>query len=273
MDKGFYSLKNIEMLLKHFNKYKFLISIPFTTTISRDIVSKGFDFFDQSLMFKFSDDNILGYSYTKDFDINNKLKYHVFFNENIFNKKKKEEYDRALDLLNEASIKPELYINNKDCLNCLKFKKSKLNGAYEVLIDVDKINMRLKDKGWMILVSNDLDINYKDALKLYMNTDIVKKGFCRLKNNLDLNSLRIHDDSRLQGKLFISMLALIINSYIENVVNNDKLLNQFTIDQILKELSKIKLIKSNEKSTLTPISKLNRMILTSFGYNISNINA
>jgi transposase len=90
-----------------------------------------------------------------------------------------------------------------------------------------------------------------------------------MKSNLDLNRLRIHDDSRLNGKLLIAFIALIINSSIHKVMETNDLYKKFTHDSLIHELEKITLTTINDKQTISPISKTNKIILEAFGVKVS----
>jgi transposase len=148
---------------------------------------------------------------------------------------------------------------------------NKDSGQYSITINSEKIKKENINTGWLIIVTNDLELNTKDVIKIYRRKDIIEKSFCRLKNNLYLKRLRIHSDSRIYGKFLISTIALIINSYIYSTAKDSGLLHKFTIEEMLKELDKIKLLKYNDKSTISPVSKANRDILKAFGYKIDEL--
>jgi transposase len=268
MDKGFYSHNNIKTLIRKYPNYKFLLAVPFTTNIARQIVSSGLTKFDNTSAFEHGDDILLGYSFIEDFDNNNQLEYHVFYNKKLYQDKEMEKLDKAIELKTEAQTNPEKYSKIADFTKYLNFKKDKNTNKYTIEINNKQIAKELRHTGWFIIVTNEIGLNYVDVLSLYRRKDCIEKAFCRLKNNLDLKRLRIHDDNRLFGKLFISIIALILNSYIYKTAKDHQLLNKYTIEEIFKELDKIKMLKFDDKMTITPISKNNRYILESFGFKI-----
>jgi transposase len=269
MDKGFYSSKNIECLLTKYQNFDFLISIPFTTAIAKEIVLNGSDKFDSSLIFRAGQDILHGYSFIKKYNFAHSLKYNVYFNKKLNSCAYDIKEEEILDLKECAVTNPDLYKNDIDYTKYLTFNYDKINNLYNINIKVDRLKFETKNKGWLIVVGNDLDIDYKDVISIYRNKDVVEKAFDRLKNNLDLNRLRISNDNKTHGKLFIIFLSLIIISYIHNIMSKNELYKTYTLDELLGELSKIKLYKCGDLQSISPISKTNRKILEFFDIKIS----
>jgi hypothetical protein len=107
MDKGFYSAKNLEILLRKFKEYKFLMTVPFTTILARKIVSDGFDKFNNDEPINIGDDVLTSYSFINNFDIHNSLKYHVYYNEMSNTRKEKELTLNAIKLREKALKNPK----------------------------------------------------------------------------------------------------------------------------------------------------------------------
>jgi transposase len=271
MDKGFYSKRNIDYILNKFPSYKFLIALPFTTDLTRKIVANGIANFDKSLYFKIGKDNLLGYSFYKSFDLSHNLKYHVFFNNKLYNERYNKLINDAILLRQNALKDPQHYKNIKDYKKYLNFKTNKSNDSIDITINHDRIEFDLKNSGWLIIVGNDLDISYENVCHIYRSKDCVEKEFDRLKGNLDLSRLRVHDDTKANNKMFISFISLIILSYIHNVMAKNNLYRFFTLVELIESLGKIKLHKAEEKTSISPISKTNRMILNYFNIKITQL--
>lgn len=270
MDKGFYSKNNINILLKRYKNHKFLISVPFTTSISRQIISDGKSKFDRSLALKIGDDILDNYSFIEKIDNNNQLIYFVFYNARLFIECENNAIEKAI-LLKENAIKdPQKYINDKEYKKYLKFTKDKLTQEFSININIDRINFECRNKAWLIIVSNDFSLSCSDVINIYRNKDVVEKAFCRLKNQLGMKRTRVHNDVTLYGKLFIAMISLIINSYINNILKINDDLN-FTITGLIDELDKIQLFKNDLKRSISPISKSNRQIFEAFGIKVKEI--
>lgn len=162
------------------------------------------------------------------------------------------------------------YLKCKEYKKYLIFKKLESTNNYKIDINFDRIDYETRNSGWMIIVGNDLTIKNEEVINIYRNKDVVEKAFSRLKNNLNLNRLRIHNDSNLKSKLFISTISLILNSYINKIMIKNNLYNKYTIDEILLSLEKIQLFKNKDgNKSITPISKTNRDILEFFDIKIT----
>jgi transposase len=272
MDKGFYSAKNINMLLEKYKNYKYLIAVPFSTLIARNIVSEGKTKFDEKFCFDFGQDIFSGYSFLFKYNNYHDIKYHVFYNNKLFNEKLEQEKSKALTLKKEAIINPEECKKLKTYTDYLVFNKDKNSTNYTILVNIEKIYNRIKNNGWLIVTSNDMDIDYKEILAIYRNKNVIEEAFRRMKNNLDLRSLRVHDENRIQGKLFVTMIALIINSHIHNVMLKNNLYDKYTLSEILFEIEKIKLFRHDKDRSISPITKSNRIILEAFGLKVSLLN-
>jgi transposase len=86
-----------------------------------------------------------------------------------------------------------------------------------------------------------------------------------------MKRLRIHSQERLEGKIFISMIALIINSYIHKVMIANKLYDKYTMTELLEEVNKIEHFYCGEQKTMSPVSSTNKYILKSFGIDFDKI--
>jgi len=102
--------------------------------------------------------------------------------------------------------------------------------------------------------------------EIYRRKDVVEKCFDNLKNALDMKRLRSHSNETAEGKIFIAFIALILRSILENKIGEYNRNNNLTIEKVIKELSKIRLVTfSNGSSLLNPITKKQRLILENFG--------
>ncbi|MDR1656228.1 MAG: transposase [Deltaproteobacteria bacterium] len=134
LDKGFYSKSNIQYLLKHYPSYKFLMSMPFTTELTRNIVSQGISQFDYGRYFKMNNDILLGRSLTKTLTNDKTLIYHVFYNNKLYTDKYNIMIKEAIELREEALASPSKFSNNKSYNKYLIFDKDKVLKTYDLVI-------------------------------------------------------------------------------------------------------------------------------------------
>ncbi|MGI6680601.1 MAG: hypothetical protein ACOX3T_03860 [Bdellovibrionota bacterium] len=77
--------------------------------------------------------------------------------------------------------------------------------------------------------------------------------------------LKTHNLQTTEGKLFVGFLALILRSYILNLLKNDTKQKNFNIPDIIKELQKIKVVETKSSSKLmVPLTKKQKDILKIF---------
>lgn len=129
---------------------------------------------------------------------------------------------------------------------------------------MDKIQEELDMKGYFILITNDDSLSSEEVIGLYRQKDHVEKHFDNIKNELDSQRLRVHSTESLEGKMFITFLALIFKNYIQKQLkNSDDKLSRLTVKEVLKELSLIRLVEDSNKERLSsPITAKQRKILS-----------
>ncbi|MBF0544695.1 MAG: transposase [Candidatus Riflebacteria bacterium] len=108
-----------------------------------------------------------------------------------------------------------------------------------------------------------------EAHDMYRAKDVVEKGFCGLKNALGLDRLRVHSDERMQNKLFVGFIALIMMSHLHKVMSGKRLYKNLSMDKLLITLSKIKTARINGTRFIRPVTKEQREILAAFDLEMS----
>ena len=105
----------------------------------------------------------------------------------------------------------------------------------------------------------------EDILSFYRNKDKVEKIFDNTKNELNTNRLRSHSKTATDGRFFVKFIATIIYQQITKVMQENDLFKKYSITDLLKELSKIKMISVPEVDDFTTeCSKMQNDILAKF---------
>ena len=123
------------------------------------------------------------------------------------------------------------------------------------------INEALSLCGFFAIGETDFTKTTAEILYIYRRRDVIEKSFDDLKNELDFKRARTHSDETLNGKVFVSFIALIVKSYMQNQTNTD-----LTHKKLILELDKIKIfdIHSNAKPRIiNPPTKTAKDILSS----------
>jgi hypothetical protein len=150
MDKGFYSLYNIKYMLRKHPNYNFMMAIPFTTNISKKIISE-MSKLEEDNSFEINNDTIMGYSFIEKVDNNHSIIYHCLYNEYKYTDAKKCLKDKAIRLKNEAESNPEIFIDNKEHKKYLLFNNISNNQntkRYDIKLNFDRIIFEIKHSGW-----------------------------------------------------------------------------------------------------------------------------
>jgi transposase len=101
---------------------------------------------------------------------------------------------------------------------------------------------------------------------------VIEKAFFDLKNNLDFRRLRTHSNKTTEGKIFVGYLALIMRSYILSKIKANKATERHTIEKVLLELKKIKIIDmADGRRILSVLTKTQKDILSALGLSESSL--
>ena len=267
-DKGFYSERNIEEMLK--KRRNFLISVPFTVKAAYELVERYIKEIDRMKNSFIINDNV-GYGIETKIKIGNRrLRAYVYIDkrkklqaeEELVKKIKDiEAYIENLDDKNLKEVEAYCDENYKGWRNICFIEKK---GEKFILQQNEKgIRNKLQLEGCMVVISN-CKMKAQESLSLYRDKDIVEKAFDNLKNELDTNRLRVHKDISAQGRIFISFVALILYSAINKIMKDNNLYERYTFDEMIRELHKICLITIGKKKIFTELTKKQKELMKIF---------
>jgi transposase len=94
--------------------------------------------------------------------------------------------------------------------------------------------------------------------------DIVEKAFNKIKSSLALRRIRVHSSQRIENKIFIGFLSLILLSKMHKVMKNYNIYSKYTVDDIFDILSKLKTMYINNNRIQRPITKDIKTIFKQF---------
>ena len=173
-------------------------------------------------------------------------------------------YAHVTVLKDRAEADPKSAMEDEPSRKYLIIRKSdNTSSGYTVNIREDVVAKELETAGWLVVVSNDVT-DAKEALSIYRQKDVVEKGFLRLKTNLDLGRLRVHRDDRMQNKVFIGFIALILMSHLHKVMLDKNLYKSMTMKKLLLILSKFRVQHINGQRILFPLTKEQKVIYKAF---------
>ena len=273
MDKGFYSQANIDNMIEE--NVDFIISVPFTNKFAKQqIESERKDIDTYKNYIKAGNDPLRGIHKEKEWHtkrVKTKLHIHVFYNPSRYTKEKNELFDFVYELEEEAKKNPENKKFEKEFKKYLNIEKpSEENPNYVVSVREDCLDEKIKNCGWMLLISNTMS-DARQALNFYRTKDIVEKCFNKLKNSLDFKRLRVHNDERMENKIFIGFICIIIISVLHQKMSSANLYETYTMKELILELKKLKITTVSGEEILQPISKTQRDIFNSLSIPLPSV--
>lgn len=263
MDKGFFSAKNLKTLLSGPEKSFFLLAVPFTVNKAKEAVDALRGTIDRVRhAIAWNRQSIQGVCRTLVWD-GKRIKEHVYFS------MVKQANDRS-ELFGYVARLAEMAAENPDDKRCagefehyLTIRRGRAGGKVKVEVKKNVVENELRYAGWMVLISNYCT-SVKEALRIYRAKDVVEKGFKRLKNDLDLNRLRVHGDDTMGSKLFVSFISLILLSYIHNVMVEKNMYRDFTLKELIHHLEKLRVQYISGERILYPLTKIQKRIFEDF---------
>jgi len=268
LDRGFYSQTNIIDLMRE--GMDFIIPIPFSTTLSTDLISKHSKDIDspenarpynkETLYVKEGDMSIAGedvhyvlyYDKKRAADETNNFYTRLFGVEDVLQRKKIREDVNVDSLVKESAGKHKPYIEwgVEDKRMWVKRK-------------AETISEMLERKGKTILVSSR-KLPWDNMFDYYRSKNDVDMSFRVMKSDLEGLPLRTHGPETTKGYLQVIFLSTVLHSKIRSLLRESKL--RMSLQDVLLELSKIRKIVLHDETTLTTeISKKQRDIIKALG--------
>jgi hypothetical protein len=263
MDKGFFSTKNVNMLLK--KEVRFLIAASFASGFAKQQVAseqKDIDRLENVILT--SGAPVRGICKLRAWGKEGKkIHTHIYFNPEKALKERNNLFDRIARLKEIAAADPKNKTYEKEIRHYLIVRKSEKANGYTVNVREDVIANELETVGWLVLISNHIE-NPQEAYDIYRMKDVVEKGFWRYKNNLGLDRLRVHGNERMRNKTFVSFVALILASHIRNIMKARQLYKTMTFDKLFLTLAKLKSVTIDGQRFLRPLTKQQKDLFKAF---------
>lgn len=95
-----------------------------------------------------------------------------------------------------------------------------------------------KDFGYFALLTNSIK-DPAEAIQIYRMRDLIEKSFENLKERLNMRRMSVSSEESFEGKLFVQFLALELLSYIKHQMEIHGLFKNYTMQELLDELDTI----------------------------------
>jgi transposase len=269
MDKGFYSIRNINDLFDA--KDKFTIAIPNRYKWVQDEIDEARDEMYGPVGYRKVDGEVIyTQAVTRTWGKENHRCYlHLYFNAHAA----ADDFDGFTSEL--IDYKEELETGNivKDHEDAYKsffiVKETPVRGRSVSYNNKAIQEFRNKYAGFYCIFSNTIK-DPVECLLVYRDKDSVEKCFDDLKNQLDMKRLRIHTSGAMDGRFFIQFLSVIYVSALRQEMRKAGLIDKYTVRELLGEMETIAKIKYSGKygHIITNITKQQRLILDTLKINL-----
>ena len=262
MDKGFYSDANVREMLK--KQVHFTIALPFTTSLAKSLVDKHraeiaapTNSFLINGDFRYSTNDHARFG-------RDKINAFIYFDERRLLDAKENLMKRILALEAKLDGKNRIPLGIKDPhMRYLIIRRSK-NGLH-IKRNEEVIAEHLTYKGYMVILSNRIRVA-RDALHVYRAKNVVERAFENMKNELDMNRLRVHSEISMTGRTFVCFISLILQSWLDKRMKETNLYKRYTQEEVMVEMKRMKIIELGTEKTLhTEISKNQKYLLKTLG--------
>jgi len=261
MDKGFYSRKNIDDLVAH--RSRFTLSVPLNNRWVQQAIDEVHTTIHGPEGYRKLDDEIL-YVHSRLYpwgEGRRRCYLHLYYNAT--------NHARAVDTFNEALFQYRqemesghpIPAHQKAYDDFLVVKTTPKRGI-KVSFNTEAVNKHIsRYAGFQALLSSSIK-DPIEAMQVYRDKDAVEKCFDDLKNCLDMKRLRMHSSSTVDGRIFVQFIALILISALRKQMRTTKLIEQYTVREMLREMETLNKVKYSGKygHIMTELSKTQRQI-------------
>ena len=255
MDRGFFSLSNLEELMD--NRLSFIIAAKFQLNDLKQLLTEAQrNIDDVKYLYKFNKDTIfikpIQYSVSS-----TTVQGYVYYDPKLEHSEKEALRSRLYDIREEL-IKVRL----KKGSNHYSVFKEKAKGfmnffewqvvgnRFEVAIKQNAVTQRMNKMGKYILFYSG-DFDWMTCLTLYRERDEIEKSFKELKNEIDILPLNTHGEKTTRGFIFVAFLSLIIRTKLMNKMREAGLLDKYSVELLILQLDKFRKITLADGQVIT----------------------
>ncbi|WP_071442330.1 IS1634 family transposase [Traorella massiliensis] len=247
LDRGYFSLRNIRYFEKH--NYDYILMTKGNAKFIQEaaeeagaVLKNGYSNYMQGY-------ELYGMTVEKDLFNTGKKEYvHVYYNgieaekekitiNNRFNK-----MDEELEKKKEKKIKKTEDVKSYEKYYRLGFDE---NGYFMNYQRKDNEIMKLINKAGYFAIVTSKKMSAEEALETYRDRDAVEKIFRMEKTYLGNDVFRVHSEEKLESKVFVSFIALIIRNEIYQSLKELYKTNrkEYTVPKVLKDYERLGVTK------------------------------
>ena len=244
MDRGFYSERNINDLIK--NHHKFLIGARVSLKLVQNRLNAVRDDFVTRCNYN-SELHLYVMSFTESWNytkerprsgdtvqVKRRVYLHIYYNDQKATDDKAR-FNHLLDRLEADLINGTMRPEDEPLYKkYFIIHETPIRGK-RYSFNEDAIHKAEKNYGYFALLSNGI----KDpvtAMNIYRNKDLIEKSFGNLKERLAMRRMAVASEENFEGKLFVQFVGLELLSYIKKHMDSNGLFKNYTMQSLLDEL-------------------------------------
>lgn len=270
LDRGFYSESNINEMLGE--SIEFVIPLPFSVKAGKLLISETNKEIQNPLNAKRYNGKVY-HVFEKTIDLYDKPVYaYALFDKERESREITSFYNRLMDI--ESNLEGKVVHGNPlEMIDRVagKFKRyldfSVTEGVIVLKRRANAISQTANRFGKTILLSS-VKMEWKDVLTHYRQRDAVEKEYSLLKNELEVMPMGVRKMETMKGLLFVFFISLIIRSLLLNRAKDAGLLEKGSVDDLLFEMEKLRVVNIGNVWRLSEVSKKQRVILEKLGMGV-----
>lgn len=278
LDRGYFSRKNIRYFEN--NGYDYIIMAKSNAKFLEKVIEESSPALKRGYKNYIDEYELYGTTSKQKLFETDKTQYvHVYYNgvesenEKIIINRRFKGMDDKLEELKNKKIK-----RKEDMEYYRKYYRLKYdnNGYFLNYQRKDEEIQKLIDKAGYFVIISSKEMTAQEALGIYRDRDAVEKIFRMEKTYLGNDVFRVHSNEKLESKVFVSFVALIIRNEIYKAMKPlyAKNRKEYTVPKVLRDLERMYLTKLSDgkyhsRYTLT---KKQKNILKEIGTNETEYN-
>ena len=265
LDRGFYSEKNIDVLLE--KRYYFTLMVRTDRVWVRKIIDQYYDQVANPEWYRETDSGEVLYMVSHLYKWNGRRCYaHLYYNA----ARAVEDFDKLNKKLITCKDELEsevLQDEHKELYDRFFIIKRTPKRGLSVSYNTEEIQKYRKRYAGFFCILTNVKTDSGELIEVYRRRDIVENCFDDLKNGLDMKRLRIHSSEAMDTRLFIQFLALILLSKIRTVVKVSIDLQYKSPREIMEAMESVVRITylGRKRSVISETGPLQQKIIEIFG--------
>jgi Transposase len=255
MDRGFYSEKNVNDMLK--SHFKFIIGVKKSALFVQKAIDKArgeirnfghyhpeYDLFTHSEMITWHHKQMRPYK-GDTIQEGRRMYLHLFYSPGKALEDERKLHEKLTTWKTELESGKRYQVNEKSYEKYFEVKETPVRGI-KIMVKQGEIENAKKNYGYFAMISNDVKDPVK-ALELYRRKDLIEKAFENIKDRLGFRRMHVSSDRSLDGKMFVEFIALSIMSDMMRRMQDASLFKKYTMTEMLDKIDLIECFEQEGK--------------------------